>query len=82
MHLIILVTHTTQILNEVLEVDYMLTDVYSFGIILWELITRQQPYMGLRYALVQHAYANLCATLMRCAVFSLVIVVLLRWPWR
>jgi len=32
-----------EILNKVLEVDDVKTDVYAFGIILWE-----QPYMGMR----------------------------------
>ncbi len=39
-----------EVLNEAHEIDFMLADVYAFGIILWELLTREQPYHGMTYA--------------------------------
>lgn len=39
-----------ELLSENPDIDYVMADVYSFGIILWELLTREQPYAGMTYA--------------------------------
>ena len=41
-----------EVLNESQDVDHVLADVYSFGIILWELLTREQPHPGMSPAAV------------------------------
>jgi len=41
-----------EVLCESPNVDYMMADVYSFGVIMWELLTREIPYAGLTPAAI------------------------------
>lgn len=41
-----------EILNDSSNVDHILADVYSFGIILWELFTRFKPYLNMSPAAI------------------------------
>nr|UDO46925.1 ser/thr kinase [Pandoravirus massiliensis] len=36
-----------EVLEESAQVDYMQADVYAFGIVLWEMATRSEPYAGM-----------------------------------
>ncbi|BCU03103.1 serine/threonine protein kinase [Pandoravirus japonicus] len=36
-----------EVLDESADVDYMQADVYAFGVVLWEMLTRCEPYAGM-----------------------------------
>ncbi len=41
-----------EVLTEEEDVNYVLADVYSFGIVLWEIVSREDPYAGMSHAAV------------------------------
>jgi hypothetical protein len=38
-----------EILGEIPDTDYILINIYAFGIILWELLTYEMPFPRLRF---------------------------------
>ncbi len=46
-----------EVLNESRGIDLAAADVYSFGIIMWEVLTRQDPYADMQCA-PPHAHAH------------------------
>jgi serine/threonine protein kinase len=47
-----------EVLNESSYIDHEAADVYSFGIILWEVLTRLDPFASMRYTLPSSRVPN------------------------
>jgi serine/threonine protein kinase len=87
-----------EVLAESPGVDFALADVYSFGVILWELLTRREPYQGMTYANTRITaliadVPNVCVVRVSCAcawvcvrvscrVCGVVCAGRRRWLWR